>query len=124
MSVVGTILIVLLVLIVLLAVGGVLAAGRRGRSDEARLREQVQLADRHLAQAHAEDKGWRRDMLEAAARAAAAERFGSTAIDDLTLVQVIDRPGTDADQAVFRVTTADGSHTITLGRRDGAWIAA
>jgi hypothetical protein len=36
-------------------------------------------------------------------------------------VQVLDRPGTDADQAVFRVRTTDGDHTVTLGRTDGVW---
>ena len=35
-----------------------------------------------------------------------------------------DKPGTDADQAVFRVVLQDGAEeTVTLGRRDGAWIA-
>ena len=39
-------------------------------------------------------------------------------------MQVVDQPGTDADQAVFRVLGADGAeHTVTLGRRDGAWVA-
>jgi hypothetical protein len=43
----------------------------------------------------------------------------------MQLVQVIDRPGTDADQAVFRVETADGDeHRITLGRTGGVWGAA
>jgi hypothetical protein len=36
----------------------------------------------------------------------------------------VDRPGTDDDQAVFRVVTDRGDHTIVLGRRDGAWSRA
>jgi hypothetical protein len=36
---------------------------------------------------------------------------------------VIDRPGTDADQAVFDVHAAGARHRVVLGRRDGEWIA-
>ena len=123
MSVLAIVLIVLGALIVLLAVGGAIATARRTRAAEAQLQAQVQQADRELAQAHAEDKGWERAALEAAAREAVAARFGDVAVSDMHLVQVVDRPGTDADQAVFRVQTADGDHTITLGRRQGAWVA-
>ena len=123
MSVLAIVLIVLGALIVLLAVGGAIATARRTRAAEAQLQAQVQQADRELAQAHAEDKGWERAALEAAAREAVAARFGDVAVSDMHLVQVVDRPGTDADQAVFRVQTADGDHTITLGRRAGAWVA-
>ncbi len=42
----------------------------------------------------------------------------------LQLVQVVDRPGTDEDQAVFRAVTDSGERTLVLGRRDGAWVAA
>ena len=37
-------------------------------------------------------------------------------------MQVIDRPGVDADEAVFRVESPDGrEHRITLGRTSGEW---
>jgi hypothetical protein len=37
-------------------------------------------------------------------------------------VQVIDQPGVDADEAVFRFEGADGKeHRITLGRAGGEW---
>ncbi|HEY4094591.1 MAG TPA: hypothetical protein VGM33_03730, partial [Baekduia sp.] len=66
------------------------------------------------------DRGWDRATIEAAARAAVAPRE----IRDLHLVQVVDKPGTDADQAVLRVVAADGAEsTLTLGRREGAWVA-
>src|SRR5688572_20695269 len=94
---------------------------RRTASREGVLLEQLQRADRELALAHAADKGWDRATMEAAARRAAAERFGTSDLGELQLVQVIDQPGTDADQAVFRVQTADGAHTITLGRTGGVW---
>ena len=111
----------------LLIVGGLATAGwagatRRARAGEGKLLEQLQSAERELAQAHATDKGWDRALLEAAARAAVAQRFGATPINGMQLVQVIDKPGTDADQAVFRVETGDGDEQhITLGRSGGVW---
>ena len=122
-STVGLILLVLGALVLLLAIGGYVAAERRQRSRERELLEQLQTADRALAQAHASDKGWERSALETAARRAVAERFGDVDVQALQLVQVIDRPGVDADQAVFRVQTTDGEHRITLGRTGGVWAA-
>lgn len=122
---VDIVLLVLLVIIGALAAGGWIAGRRRARAGEHQFLEQLQVAERELAQAHAADKGWDRALLEAAARAAVAQRFGATPINGMQLVQVIDKPGTDADQAVFRVETADGAeHHITLGRSGGVWGAA
>ncbi len=121
-STIGLILIVLVAVFVLLAIGGYFATERRTRERERELLRQLSEADEALAQAHATDKGWERAGLEAAARAAFAERFGDTDFETLHLVQVIDRPGTDADQAVFRIDTADGKeHRVTLGRTNGVW---
>lgn len=121
-SVLGIILVVVLVLVVVLASGGWVVATRRATASERQLVEELQTAERALAQAHASDKGWDRALLDAAARSAAAARFGDAPIDALQLVQVVDRPGTDADQAIFRVQTADGiEHRITLGRTGGVW---
>jgi uncharacterized protein YlxW (UPF0749 family) len=122
-SVLAIILIVLAVLVAILAVGGAVASARRQRAREAQLQAQIRAADQELARAHADDKGWERAAMEAAAREAALGRLGSAEITGMQLVQVVDRPGTDADEAVFRVQTADGEHTVNLGRRDGAWIA-
>lgn len=119
-----TVVIVLVALIVLLAIGGAVATARRTRSDDAKLRETLEEAERHLARAHADDKGWERETMEAAARAAISERFGGVEVRALHLVQVLDRPGTDADQAVFRADTPEGQVTVTLGRRGGNWVAA
>ena len=75
-----------------------------------------------LAQAHALDRGWDRVVMEAAARDAAARLLGDGAFSELQLVQVIDKPGKDEDQAVYRVQTADGGeHRITLGRTGDVW---
>jgi hypothetical protein len=111
---------VIIVLLVVLFVGGLIANGRRRRTLHAQLQARIEAADAALAAARAEDKGWERATIEAAARAAVAPRE----IRELQLVQVVDRPGTDADQAVLRVVGADGRETtVTLGRRGGAWVA-
>ena len=119
MSTLAIILVAVGVLAILLAIGGYVASSRRYRADSASLHEEARQADQHLARAHAEDKGWERGGLEAAARAAYAQRHGSEP-QRLTLVQVVDLPGTESDEAVF---DADGERLV-LGRRGGAWAIA
>ena len=122
MSTLDIVIIVVVIFIGLLAAGGWAAATRRAKSRELKLLEDLHVAEQELAKARAMDKGWDRALLESAARDAAAARFGSEPVGALHLVQVIDRPGTDADQAVFLVRTADGDeHWITLGRTGGVW---
>lgn len=125
MSVVLVVVLVVLGVLLLLAILGGAAASRRNRAQDASLRADLAAVDRQLAAAVAEDHGWARDALEAAARAEfAAERPGAQ-ISQLELVQIRDEPGTDQDLAVFRVTAGAGApSTLTLGRRDGAWYAA
>jgi Tfp pilus assembly protein FimT len=119
------VIVVVAAIIGLLAAGGWMAATRRAHAREHKLLEELHVAEQELARAHAMDKGWDRALLESAARDAVTARFGSEPVDALQLVQVIDRPGTDADQAVFRVQTADGDeHRITLGRTGGVWRPA
>ena len=109
-------------LVIILAVGGALA--RRRQLDRTRGRFDSNLAsvNRDLAAAHAEDRGWAREGLEAAARAAyAAQRSGAEPAE-LTLVQIVDRPGTDEDKAVFRVASDGRDEQLTLGRANGDWV--
>jgi nitrogen fixation protein FixH len=114
---------VLLLALVLLFLGGLVATNRRQRSMQERLKAEIEAADAALAEARATDRGWERETIEAAARGAFAERHPDRPVDALQLVRVVDRPGTESDQAVFRVVTADGGEeTLTLGRRDGAWV--
>ncbi len=121
-STLGVILLVLAVLIAVLGGGGYVAMTRRTNKRESALASELESAERALAQAHALDKGWDRATLAAAARSAAADRFGDATVGEPQLVQVIDRPGTEADQAIFRVQTADGAeHRLTLGRTGGQW---
>jgi hypothetical protein len=117
------VLIVLFVLLLVLVLGGIAASARRAHAREASLRRQIAEANEALALARADDRGWDRDTLDAAARAAFAERHPGWSIDALLLVQVVDRPGTDADEAVFRVQSGERETSITLGRRQGEWVA-
>jgi outer membrane murein-binding lipoprotein Lpp len=112
------IVLVALVLVALLFAGGVVASGRRRDKLAGSLRERIEAADAALADARAQDKGWERATIEAAARAAAGGDVSA-----LHLVQVVDKPGTDEDLAIFRVRAAGAASRLTLGRRDGAWYA-
>ena len=117
--VLGIVVGVIVVLAVLLFAGGLYASGRRRDKLADSLLARIEAADAALADARAQDKGWERETIEAAARAAALGE-----VRELHLVQVVDKPGTDADQAVFRIIGADGAaSTLTLGRREGAWVA-
>jgi hypothetical protein len=110
-------LVIVIIVFVVLAVGGAIAARRRLAATSDRFEASLQQVNRDLAAAHAEDRGWDRGPLEAAARRAYTAERGSEP-EDLQLVQVIDRPGTDDDHAVFRI----GHERLTLGRRDGEWV--
>ena len=121
MNALEIVLIVFALLVLGMGVGGFVFMSGRTRSREDELLAQLKRAERELAKAHAADKGWDPATLHAAARTAAGERFGAAAIGDVQLVQVVDKPGTDADQAVFRVHTDAGEHSITLGRSGGVW---
>jgi hypothetical protein len=122
-STLAIIIVVFVLLVVLLIVGGLVANARRARGGEDELRVALREADRALAAARAVDRGWDREAIEAAARAAFAAR-SPVEIGELLLLQVVDRPGTEEDQALFRVVTDAGSEEILLVRREDAWGAA
>jgi len=121
-SALEVVLLVLVVLVVALVAGGLAVNARRYRAEARTLGAAVLAADQALATAHAEDNGWDRTRMEAAARDVFAGDHPDEPIRELHLVQVVDRPGTEEDEAVFRVVTAGGEHDIRLGRREGAWI--
>jgi hypothetical protein len=114
------IILVVVAVIVLLAVGGAVARRRQLERSQGRFDEHLAEVNRDLAAAHAEDRGWERSLLEDAARQAYASERGSEP-GELELVQVIDRPGTDDDHAVFRCGP-EARERLTLGRRDGQWV--
>jgi hypothetical protein len=116
-------LIIVLVVLAVLIVGGALARNRQLKRTRPAFERRLTTVDRDLAAAAATDRGWDRALLEAAARRISAEQFGAEP-DELTLVEVIDRPGTENDQAVFLLSAAGGRHRVVLGRRDGDWIHA
>jgi hypothetical protein len=108
---------VFVALVIVLAVGGIYARRRQLAATQDRFDANLAQVNRDLAAAHAQDRGWAREGLESAARAAYAAQRGAEP-SDLTLVQIIDRPGTDEDKAVFAV----GVERLTLGRADGEWV--
>jgi hypothetical protein len=114
---------VIVVVLVLLAIGGAVANARR-RAPRAQLEASVDEVNRALAAALAADRGWEPGQLAAAARRAfEAERPG-VEVREQALVAVLDRPGTDRDEAVFRFVTADGRRDrLRLGRSDGQWVS-
>jgi hypothetical protein len=116
-------LIVVIVVFAVLIGGGIYARNRQLARSRPAFERALAQVDRDLAAAAATDRGWDRGLLEAAARRISSEQFGAEP-EALTLVEVIDRPGTDEDQAVFDVTAAGTHHRVVLGRRDGDWIPA
>jgi type II secretory pathway pseudopilin PulG len=122
----SALLIVILVLVAVLAVliaGGLVAGARRAGGEREELRRRLQAADRALADARAQDRGWERSTMEAAVRQAFAAR-SPVEPRELLLLQVLDRPGTDDDEAVFRVVTDAGAEDVRLRRRSGDWVAS
>jgi hypothetical protein len=115
---VPTWLIIVIVVLLLLAAGGFIARTRQLARSRPAFERSLEHVNRDLAAAAAADRGWDRDTLEAAARRIYSEERGGADPPELTLVEVLDRPGTDEDQAVFRC----GTETLTLGRRDGEWV--
>jgi hypothetical protein len=116
------VIVVVVLLIVVLVIGGIVASGRRHRADDPALRIELEAANEALALARATDKGWERSLLEEACRAAFGQRSAAE-IRELQLVQVVDKPGTEDDQAVFRVVTEHGSEHLHLDRRGDTWVA-
>ncbi len=123
MSTVAVVILAIVVLLALLAAGGALAQRRKLARNRAVFESQLQQVNEDLAAARAEDRGWERDSLEAAARDAYARERPGGMTPELTLVQIVDRPGTDEDKAIFQVGDPDRAETLTLGRQDGAWVS-
>ena len=119
--------------IVLIAIAGVLAlllllgflgARARDRQQARSWAETVRSADAALAQAAASDRGWHREVMESAARAALEEQRPGWPYGPLHLVLVDDRPGIDEDRAHF-VAVGDGGDEarVVLSRQGDRWSA-
>ena len=114
-------LIIVLGVLAILAIGGFIARSMYLRRTEADFRAKLEQANHDLAEAAAADRGWDRETLEGAARRIHAEQRGAEP-SELQLVEVLDRPGTDEDLAVFHVESEGRRGALTLGRRDGEWV--
>src|SRR5215218_1617218 len=109
-------LIVILIVFAVLIVGGIYARNRQLARSRPAFERALAQVDRDLAAAAASDRGWDRALLEAAARRIGAEQLGAEP-DELTLVEVIDKPGTDEDQAVCEVSARGTRHRRCRCRR-------
>ena len=118
------VLIVLAVLLVVFVVGGWFAVQRRNQGLERKLLADLARANEALAKARASDRGWDRDLIDQAARDIWLERSPDSRINAVHLVEVVDMPGTEHDQARVRIQDAAGTHDLLLGRRGDDWVAA
>ena len=116
-----SVVLIIVIVLVVLAAGGMIARYMWLGRHETQFRAQLEKADQDLAQAAAQDRGWDRTRLEDAARSAYRENRGREPTE-LMLVEVLDRPGTDEDLAVFRAEAEGARHTLTLGRRGDEWV--
>jgi len=122
-SLIAILIIAFVVLAVVFFIGGYIVAGRRRDAREGELLAQIQTADEALAQARAGDRGWDLDALQRAAREAYANRFEGREPEKLHLIQVIDKPGTEADEAIFRCVDGHRHEDVVLGREGDRWVA-
>jgi hypothetical protein len=123
MSTLVVILIVVAALIVLVFVGGLIAVRRRERAQAGVYGQHVMAADAALEQARALDRGWHRETMEQAARAALTERRPDHSYENLHLVLVDDQPGVDEDRAHFVAVGPAGDVRLVLTRDGDRWVA-
>ncbi len=124
MAVWEIVLLVIVAVVLLLFLGGLAGNARMRRARERKLHERAAEADQALAAARAEDRGWDKELLEAAARAAFAQQRPGVAIERIELIQVIDKPGVEDDRAAFVVLAGGGEDHLELVRSGDGWRAA
>jgi hypothetical protein len=122
-STLALILIVLAVVVLVALLLGFLGARARDRRQAPSYAAHVAAADAALEEARASDRGWHRDTMEAAARAALSESRPEWDYRDLHLVLVDDRPGVAEDRAHFMAVGDDGEARVILARQGDRWVA-
>lgn len=121
MSTLAIVLIVIGALLLLLFVGGFAYSRRRLRQPD--FERHVRTADQALEQARANDRGWDRELLEAAARRSLEQDRPDFAVRDMHLVLVDDRPGVEEDRAHMLAVGDRGEARVVLTRdAAGDWV--
>jgi hypothetical protein len=123
MSPIAIIAIVFGVLIVVFFIGGLIVSRRRAEALEPDLRAKVAAADSALEAARAADRGWDPIRLEEAARAALERERPDFRYDNLHLVLVDDRPGTQDDRAEVAAVGDEEIVRVGVIRRGDQWVA-
>lgn len=124
MSTLAIVLIVLAAIVLVALILGLLGARARDRRQAGTWEAHVRAADGALAQAAAADRGWHRESMEQAARAALTESRPGLAYGDLYLILVDDRPGIDEDRAHFVAVAEGGDEArVVLSRQGDRWVA-
>jgi KaiC/GvpD/RAD55 family RecA-like ATPase len=118
------VLLVIFVVLLVLAVGGAVTNARRERATRRPFDEALHDVDGALANALAGDRGWEPSVLVAAVHRELAQRRPGEEVRSLRLVKVVDRPGTDADEAVYRCELERGAVRLSLARRGDEWLGA
>jgi type II secretory pathway pseudopilin PulG len=122
-STIEIIAVAVVVLVALFFVLGLAGVRARTRHQQSSFADHVRAADEALEQARALDRGWHRETMEVAARAAIGESRPGWPFEELQLVLVDDQPGTEADRAHFIATGTDGQARVILSREGDRWVA-
>ena len=124
MSTLAIVLIAFGVVVLIAVILGFLGARARDRRRAGTWKRNIAEADAALEEARASDRGWDREAMSVAARAALAEARPGMPFDELLLVLVDDRPGIDEDRAHFvALHGSDEVARVVLARRGDRWVA-
>ena len=124
MSTLAIVLIVVGAIVLIFLLLGFLGTRARDRKQAGSWETHVRAADAALAQAAATDRGWQRELMEQAARAALSEARPGWDYGQLHLVLVDDRPGIDEDRAHFVAVDEGGEEArVVLSRQGDRWVA-
>jgi hypothetical protein len=124
MSTLAIVLIVAGIIVLVAVLLGFMGTRRRDSLQAHHWEQRVRAADAALAEAAATDRGWERETMEQAARAALTEMRPDWAPRDLFLVLVDDKPGVEEDRAHFVAVNEGGDEArVVLARQGDLWVA-